>query len=227
MKKGFLLAGIVMGLEFQALATTIQYNSNTDGTTAPAGGTFTASGSLGTKTVAGWTILGVRGGNAGNEIDIGQFLQVNFAQPVHIDHLTLGLLFDGPEFDDANETAVVLVDGVTTYTLRATGRTTALWTGSGTVLNLSPADSANAAVWQIANPFGVSLVNTIRFFPVNPPSSGSLSESSARTRSDADFGLQGLSASAGATSVPDVGATLGLLSIALGGLAVFARRFRA
>ncbi len=76
-----------------------------------AGGfTFTPSGgSLGLKTVAGVTGVGVTGGASGNEIDLGESVTMDlggsaFKAPKEIG---LSLLFDGPEFGDVQEIAVL------------------------------------------------------------------------------------------------------------------------
>ncbi len=199
------LALLAMGIGVQTHA--ISYDASSFSTSG-AGFSFTSSGTLGFKTVAGWTGLGVNGGYSGAEIDIGEWLQLNFTQPQVLSELTLAFLFDGPEFGDPNEIAI-LSDGVNTYSLKATGANTATWTGSGLVENLSPATSSGAAVWRITNPFGNAPVSTVRFSP---------SEQIAGGGQDSDFSLQGF-------SVPDTGSTLILFGLALGGFAVFTRRF--
>lgn len=199
------LALVAMGIGVQTHA--ISYDASLF-MTGGAGFSFTSSGTLGFKTVAGWTGLGVNGGYSGAEIDIGEWLQLNFVQPQVLSELTIAFLFDGPEFNDPNEIAV-LSDGFNTYSLKATGATTAVWTGAGSVVNLSPATSWGAAVWRITNPFGDTPVSTVRFSP---------REQISGVGQDSDFSLQGF-------SVPDAGSTLVLLGLALGGIAVFAQRF--
>jgi len=199
------LALVALGIGVQAHA--ISYDASSLLTSGD-GFNFTSSGALGFKTVAGWTGLGVNGGYSGAEIDIGEWLQLNFTQPQILRELTIAFLFDGPEFSDPNEVAV-LSDGVNTYSLKATGATTATWTGGGLVENLSPATSTGAAVWRITNPFGDSPVSTVRFSP---------SEQIPGGGQDSDFSLQGF-------SVPDTGSTLVLFGLVFGGFAIFAQGF--
>jgi len=193
-------------------ATALSYNAGTDGLLAPAGTAFISSGGgLQLKTVAGWTGLGVAGGASGGEIDIGQKLSVSFSGSKILSDLTIGFLFDGPEFNDLKEIAAIKINGTTEYKLTAIGLTSATWTGLGSVSNLSPADSTGAGVWSILNPFGSMAITSLELYPL----------SSNPTGNESDFSL--VSFKTTSTSVPDGGATLGMLGIAMTGLALVRR----
>jgi hypothetical protein len=122
----------------------------------------TRAATLGRRSQAGLTGFGVQG--AGNdEIDhVGgsassELLRVGFAQDVAIASLTLGLLFDGPEYGDGHETAVVSFGGLT-GTLRAIAEDLAEWTvGARSVLVGSCAPGATleggSGCFEIADPF--------------------------------------------------------------------------
>ena len=101
------------------------------------------------------------------EIDIGESITGSFSAGVKISSFTLGLLFDGPEYNDVNEVAKIKAyyEGAWhSFTLKATGTTLALWSGSGaTVTNLSAAVGGLGGVWNVANPFGNKLVSKVSF----------------------------------------------------------------
>jgi hypothetical protein len=198
-----------------ASANAISYNANVDGLTAPGGSLFSASGgALGLKTVAGWTGLGVAGGSAGGEIDLGQSLQVSFLSTTTLQSLTLAFLYDGPEFSDPQEIALTIATGGTThnYALQITGETSANWNGPGSVLNHSPANATGGGVWEITNPFGTDAISVLSL------SSGGRGS---------DFSLQGFSSSGlNAASVPDGGATAVLLGLGLMGFGLVRRNLR-
>lgn len=150
-------------------------------------------GLLGTKTTAGHTGIGVQGPagsqplgglQPNNEIDVyrggNESLLIGWASPATVTELQLSFLFPMGEHDDLlyNEKAVIrFLNTYTTdsveFTLEATGQTTALYSGTGTVNNLSPARDGNndgglpkgAALWQILGDdiAGIS-VNQIKLF---------------------------------------------------------------
>ncbi|KAF0844310.1 putative secreted protein with PEP-CTERM sorting signal [Methylovorus glucosotrophus] len=132
--------------------------------------TFTAvGGKFEKKTQAGYTGVGISGKTSG-EIDIGERIDVSFTKNIIITNITLGLLFDGPEYGDVNEKAKItatFLDGTKQdYFLTAVGIKTADWTGPGSVTNLSPATDKGAALWAIANPFGNKQVSALSFTAV-------------------------------------------------------------
>lgn len=125
-------------------------------------------GGLDTKTVAGWTGIGVHGGSVDGEIDVnggrGEWVAIDYAQPQVIDYITIGFLFKMPAYGDAvNEAAVFGTSGLMGV-LTVTGATTATWNGSGSVTNLSPGLDGYAGVWRIDDPFGVN-VQQLTFRP--------------------------------------------------------------
>lgn len=104
------------------------------------------------------------------EIDIGESINASFSSAITIRNFTLGLLFDGPEYNDVNEkaqiTATFLDNSVHTYSFTSTGTNTGLWTGSGSFVNLSVATNGMGAVWSFSNPFGDALVKSLSFTAV-------------------------------------------------------------
>ncbi len=102
------------------------------------------------------------------EIDIGETITGSFSRGILIKDIRVGLLFDGPEYDDVQEKAVVSVvyadKSTATFSLIATGATTAVWSILGTqVDNLSPASSNKGGAWSVVNPFGNKLVEKVTF----------------------------------------------------------------
>lgn len=99
------------------------------------------------------------------EIDKHEWIVANFDQSLVISNLTLGLLFNGPEYGDNKEQASISVtyfDNTTqTFKLIATSDTTASWSGLfGTVTNLSPAIQNLGGVWSLDNPFGDTAIKS-------------------------------------------------------------------
>ena len=200
----------VTALGTASIASAITYDASTDGMGFN-GGSFTANGdTLQVTDISPFgSYLGVVGGEGGPEIGTDETLTIGFDKPMIFDYLTIGLLFDGPEYGDPYEIAAAYADGYE-YTLTANGSSTAVWTGSGTVTNLSESDLGTAAIWRIDNPFGRLAVTSIDLYAVpsvlGNPEGG-----------ESDFGLVGF-------GVPDNGATLALLGVALTSLAFFRRK---
>jgi len=119
-----------------------------------------------TKSQGGYTGAGVAGGGT-LEINIGESIDGSFAKPLSITNFTLGLLFDGPEYGDVNEkakiTATYADNSVHSFTFTATGKTSGVWTGAGSFINLSSATLGAGAVWSISDPFGDALVKSLSF----------------------------------------------------------------
>jgi hypothetical protein len=206
----FTLAAVTLcgacSLETKALS----YSAADNGLSFPAGGTFTPTGgSFSFKTVAGFTGLGVSSLTAG-EIDIGESISITFTSQQVFNQLTLGFLFDGPEFGDLKEIAAVRINGTTEYKLTAMGATTASWTGSGSVLNLSPATDGGAGVWSVTNPFGDIAIKKLELYPLSSNPGGN----------ESDFSLISLNT----RNVPEGGSTLGLFGLALSALAIYQKR---
>jgi len=198
-------------------AGTITYEANVDGLNAPAGVTFSAGDdtpNLGTS-YWGLRFLGLNGDlpDNGLEIRLNQSLTVTFATPQVFDYLTLGMLFDGPEYGDNQERAGAYANGSNLpFVLTALGSQAAEWSFSGaTVLNLSPSTDQASGVWKVTNPFGNLAITSLRLSPLlaNTPNS-----------SESDFGLVGFSS----RSVPDLASSAALLAMALALLISVKRR---
>lgn len=199
-------------------ATPITYLASADGIAATSDYSFAATGG---SVVLGYKnstyFAGVKGGAGGTEIDLNQSLTVNFTAAERLASLSFALLFNGPEYNDSKEIAAVFTSTGDTYQLRVAGENLANWyknnvfvsavAGIGTNLN-------GPGLFTIANPFGLSLVNSIKLFPADdlPPKGGS----------NSDFGLFAFTTAA----VPDIGSTISLMGAALIGLATLARRSR-
>ncbi|MCB5187767.1 PEP-CTERM sorting domain-containing protein [Methylobacillus caricis] len=98
------------------------------------------------------------------EIDKHEWIIAKFDDATVISNITLGLLFNGPEYGDSKEQASITVtyfdNSTSTFKLIATGDTTASWTGLGTITNLSPAIQDLGGVWSLDNPFGDAAVKS-------------------------------------------------------------------
>ncbi len=191
----------------------ISYNASINGTSAPTGATFTAiGGALGLKTQGPTTILGVTGGASGNEVSPNQALKISFDAPEKITSLSLGLLYNGPEYGDFNEIAGILVNGSVSvpFTLTAVGDTIALWTGTGTVTNISPAIKGLGGEWEITNPFGSLLVTELYLYPITQP---------GWTGSPSEFGVS-------AFQTPDSGSMAMMMGVSLLGVVLATRVIR-
>jgi len=156
------------------------------------------------------------------EIDIGEYIKGTFSTGVVIHDFSVGLLFNGPEYADVNEKAkitVVFADSTRqTFTLTATGNTTAVWTGGGTVTNLSPAIEALGGAWDIKDPFGTKSVRSI-YFGAQTGTCGTGPNRGACTN-QSDYTFNSITA---VTSVPEP-ETYALMLAGLGLVGAVARR---
>lgn len=155
--------GTVLGSDFVNGQSSYS-TSFSDGTSA----TFVGSRAFEKKTQSGITGVGIAGGRTAGEIDINETLTGSFSKEVIVSKLTIGLLFDGPEYSDVREVAKLLVNfadgGSDTFYLTATGTHTAKWTGDGSVLSLgNGAVNGGTGAWQLNNPFGFRSVDSISF----------------------------------------------------------------
>lgn len=169
------------------------------------------------KTIAGYDVAGILGGYENGEIDLDdEAMTITYDVAQTIDSLDLGLLFAAGEEDDLyNEQALViatLADGSTlSYTLSVVDGTTAMWSGPGTVANVSPATNGNAAVWSLSSPFGAAAVVSLELLGYGP----ALPESYRNN----DYGLVSVTS----TPVPEPG-MLSLMGLGLAGLAFAGRK---
>lgn len=160
------------------------------------------------------TDQGITGRGVTGEISLRETLTMNLAGSYTIQSFQLGLLYDGPEFGDVNEKAQVsFFDGLTalgSFTLTATGTTTALWSGAGTVSNLSPAAQPGAGHWKVD---GLNIANVTRIeFTALTGSCGV-----GQCNNQSDFIVTNV------TAVPEPG-TYAMLLAGLGALGFVARR---
>lgn len=123
------------------------------------------------KTLNGFTGLGVAGGYVDGEIDLQNSERITFTfdTPQRLDELTLAFLFkDGNFGDTVSEVARIqlAVDGFVAGDLSVITNTTATWSGAGggPVTNLSPGNESGAGVWKIANPFGNMAVTSFSMY---------------------------------------------------------------
>lgn len=188
---------------FQAAhAGSITYDAAINGLSVP-GATLSATGGalvLGNKD--GVVFVGVAGGGSGDEISMGQSVTVAFNAPTQLASLTLGLLFNGPEYRDHNEIAASIINSGATYELRLVGENAAKWYQNGIYLkDVAGVGTVNGGIgtFTINNPFGGTFVSTMKLTPF----------SSNPTGNESDFGLRGFK------TIPDGGTTAAMLGAAL------------
>jgi hypothetical protein len=174
MKRSFVALGaLVVALAFTTSSWAFFYSATDiyNGTTPGAVVSVSPGAALATKTTNIGTIaVGTAGGSVNGEIDspfIGaanEWIRVTFAAPQYISSIQLAFLYPttGGYGDTVNERARFITN-LGFDTLQATGFTTALWSGSGSYLNLEAALNPAGGVWEITNPYTGTPVNYIEF----------------------------------------------------------------
>jgi len=182
---------------------------------------------LGLKSQDGFTGVGVQGMTNG-EIDWrngeSESITLTFTAPTAIGSFTLGLLFNGPEYNDVREVAQITVNGTEIYTL-STGATenVAIWShgsASTTVNYIAGAgtQSGQGGAISLSNPFGNMVVSTMTFAAAQG-FSGGLCGSSGVCTNQSDYNVVSV------TAVPEP-QTYALMLAGLGAMAFVARRRR-
>jgi hypothetical protein len=202
----------VLLLSSVAMNASTIYDVNVNGLSVPGATAVATGGTLVVGNKEGLKFLGVSGGGSGDEISMQQSITIDFFQPATFEYLTLGLLFNGPEYGDSHEVAASLTNGADEFSLVITGENIAKWYKNGNYLwDVAGIGTQNGGwgLFTIVNPFPGIVVDTLKLYPL----------SSNPTGNESDFGLV-------AFKTPDSGMTAVLLGLGLAGMAFASRRFK-
>ena len=109
------------------------------------------SGSFKSKTIAGYHMMGIRGGHVSGEIDATESMDFIFSTGVRVTSLELGALFvNGQHGDRVDERAFVTINNEHNFELALTAPTAASWNGFGDVFALSQGLEGSAGYFRIA-----------------------------------------------------------------------------
>lgn len=211
-------AYVINGSSFTNNQHTQSFNGNATFSAYRAGST---NANFLKKSQAGYTGVGVAGGSTDGEIDTNESITGTFSSAMTVGSLTLGLLFDGPEYGDVNEVAAVSIFNGNSWlmgTLTAVSSNTAKWSFGGnttSITAISPAINGQGGVWTVNNPFAGASVNNIRFTALP----GKCGTAGGACTNQSDYTLNKLSYS----TVPEP-STIALLAAGLIGLAITRRK---
>jgi len=184
-----------------------------------------ATADLGLRSQDGFTGVGVQGMTYGEidwRNDASESITLTFTAPTAIGSFALGLLFNGPEYNDVREVAQITINGTETHFL-STGATenVAIWSHGGASTSVSYTGGAGTHSGQggaisLSNPFGNMAVSTMTFAAAPGVSGGGCGSSGVCTN-QSDYNV------ASVTAVPEP-QTYALMLAGLGAMAFVARR---
>ncbi len=203
------------------------YETNNNASFSVQATALSGTAALDLKTQNTFTGVGVKGATDG-EIDIGESITLTFTTAKPIASFTLGLLFNGPEYNDVYEVAKITINGINgskIYTL-TTGATenVATWfdgTNSTLVNYIGGAGTQGGAGGAITvwNPFGNEAINSIRFEALTGLSGGLCGSGTSVCTNQSDYNVVNV------TPVPEP-ETYALMLAGLAAVAFVARRRR-
>lgn len=170
------------------------------------------NGAFRSKTIAGYHMMGIKGGHVSGEIDATESMDFFFSNAVRVTSLELGALFvNGQHGDRVDERAFVTINDQHHFELALTSPTSASWNGLGNVVALSQGLERSAGYFRIAGDdiFGMDVNQMTLWAP----------QEEARGGRGSDYAFGGMTTA----SIPAPGA---FALVGLGG-AVCTRRKRA